>query len=672
MLFLLSGQLNIFVSNGKMSQQKEKLTRREKFAQQRVESLKHRSANISTVHDKKQKLVLGLILSVIAFLLYANSLNHEFVLDDSNAVTENHIVKQGVKGIPELLRTDYRAGYWTAKGELYRPLSLVMMAIEWEIAPNNPFPGHLINVLLYSLTVYLLFALLCRLLTGTSLIIPFLITLLFTVHPIHTEVVANIKSRDEILSFLFVLGALHLMLNYLKNEKIILLIAAAALYFLSFMSKESSITFLGVVPVMLYFFTEVPLKKNAMITAFFIGGAAVYLILRRMVLGEISDDSDVMLIDNFLIGANEFSTKTATAVKILGKYLGLLFFPYPLSIDYAYNQIPIVNWGNWKALLSLAVHLALIATAALRFRQKELWVFGIVFYLITISLYSNIFITIGSGFGERFLYVPSLGFCIALVALLALLTKTGAALSGESMAAMLGGNKTLVAIILVISIVGSVMTVQRSAVWNNHFLIYETDVKHAPNSARLHYWYANEFMKVKAMKATTEEEKFKLLDVSLKEYNRALEIYPDYADAYGQRGLAYYRKKDYDNAVADYKRAIDLEVGQWKVYNNLGVIYGERNNLDEAMKYFKLALKVDDRYADPYKNIGSIYFYRAQYDIAIQEYFKALERTTIADTQVRIDVYKFLAECYRMKGDAATQQKYATLAKQEEAQQQAN
>lgn len=655
-----------------MAQQKEKLTRKEKFIRQRGESLKHRQDNTSVAHVPMHRLISGLMLAVVAFLLYANSLKHEFVLDDSNAVTENHIVKQGIKGIPELLMTDYRAGYWTAKGELYRPLSLVMMAIEWEIAPNNPFPGHLINVLLYSLTVFLLFMLLCRMLPGASLIIPFLITLLFTVHPIHTEVVANIKSRDEILSFLFVLGALHVMLNYLKNEKIILLIAAATLYFLSFMSKESSITFLGAVPVMLYFFTGTPLKKNVMITAFFIGGAAMYLILRRMVLGGISDDSDVMLIDNFLIGANDFATKTATAVKILGKYLGLLFLPYPLSIDYAYNEIPIVNWSDWKSLLSLAVYLAMIVIAALRFRKKELWVFGIIFYLITISLYSNIFITIGSGFGERFLYVPSLGFCITLVALLARLIKTETADQGENMISMLSRNKILASTVAAIAIAGLVMTVQRSAVWNNHFLIYETDVKHAPNSARLHYWYANEFMKVRAMKAKTEQEKFRLLDVSLKEYDRALEIYPDYADAYGQRGLAYYRKKDYVKAVADYKRAIDLEVGQWKVYNNLGVIYGERSDLDQAMKYFKLALKVDDRYADPYKNIGSIYFYRKEYDLAIQEYFKALERTTIADTQTRLDIYNFLAECYRMKDDAANQQKYSALAKQEAARQQVN
>ncbi len=613
------------------------------------------------MQNKQHRLLLGVALSVIAFLLYANTLGHEFVLDDSNAVTENHIVKQGVNGIGELLSTDYRAGYWTAKGTLYRPLSLVMFAIEWELFPNNPFPGHLMNVLLYALTAYLLFTLLCRLLPSVSLIVPFLITLLFTAHPIHTEVVANIKSRDEMLSFLFVLGALHLGLNYLKNEKTSALIGAAALYFLSFMAKESSITMLAAIPVMLYFFTDVPVRKNLLVTGFFVGGAVVYLMLRRMVLGEISDISDVLLIDNFLIAAKDFSTKTATAVMILGKYLGLLLFPHPLSIDYAYNQIPIVNWANIKPLLSLAAYLILAGIALWRWKKKELWVFGILFFLISISLYSNILITIGSGFGERFLYVPSLGFAIAVVGLLAVFLKTK---NAEQLMGVFTENKIIVAIVLLLSVAGSVHTVARNTAWKDHYAIYSSDVKHAPNSARLHYWYANETMKVKALTAPNEQEKFKYLDEAIAEYNAALKIYPDYADAFGQRGLAYYRKKEQAKAIADYKRAIDLKVGQWKVYNNLGVIYGEQNNLQEAMKYFKLALKVDTRFPDPYNNIAKTYLMMGDYQNAIKYCFETLKYSTEEMTDIKQEMYSYLALCYEKIGDTANQQKYAQIAKQ--------
>src|ERR1051325_7022952 len=92
----------------KMTVSKERLTRKEKFAQQRLESQKEKRMAVGADSSKRLGLLLGLILAFIAFILYANTLKHEFILDDSNAVTENHIVRQGISGIPELLKTDYR------------------------------------------------------------------------------------------------------------------------------------------------------------------------------------------------------------------------------------------------------------------------------------------------------------------------------------------------------------------------------------------------------------------------------------------------------------------------------------------------------------------------------------------------------------------------------------
>ncbi len=644
-----------------MSEQR-KLTRKEKVAQQKQEAIHHKPKNETAGQDKKHIRVLGIILAVIAFSLYANTLSHGFLLDDSNAIIENHYVKQGLAGIPDLLVTDYRAGYWTAKGTLYRPLSLVMFAVEWELFPNNPFPGHLINVLLYALTAYLLFMLLRKLMPNVSLILPLLITLLFITHPIHTEVVANIKSRDEILSFLFVIGALHLTLNYLKNGKTLTMAIATVLYFLSFMSKESSITILGIVPLMLYFFTDTPVKKNLTMSGFFVAGAGVYLVLRKIVLGEIGDIPDVLLIDNFLVAATDVASKTATAVMILGKYLGMLFIPHPLSIDYAYNQIPIVRWNDYRPIVSFLAYAALVGIVIWRIRKKELWVFGISFYLITISLYSNLVITIGSGFGERFLYVPSLGFCIAFVGILEMLLRSNLAGAGNLMQ-VVRMNMATVAVVLLISGVASALTIARNPAWSDHYTVYSTDVKHAPNSARLHYWHGNEIMKEKAMKASNNELKIQLLDSAIAEYNRALAIYPEYPDAFGQRGLAYYRKGENDKAVSDYRNAIDRQVGQWKVYNNLGVIYGERGDLENAMKYFSLALKIDTRFPDPYKNLGSAYVMRGEFDAAIAEFNKALKYVSF-DKALEAELYQSLALCYEKKGDAATQQKYMRMAQQ--------
>ncbi|MAT54314.1 MAG: hypothetical protein CMN32_07505 [Saprospirales bacterium] len=639
----------------------KKLTRKEKIERNRQKGAAGRPTGAAKPMVR-ETLLLGLFIAFVAFAIYANTFGNDFILDDSNAITENHFVKQGVAGIPDILTTEYRAGYWQARGNLYRPVSLVMFAVEWQLFPNNPFPGHLINVLVYALCALLLFRLLCRLLPGWSVLVPALITLLFVVHPIHTEVVANIKSRDELMSFLFLIVSIHLLLDYVQGKRKRALWLAGLSFFFAMLSKEGVITMLAAIPLMLFFFTKAKKQQIIRATASLGIGAAVYLLIRASVLSaQTGEHYDLLLIDNFLVGAQSFSERTATAFKVLGKYLWMLFYPNPLSIDYAYNQIPIVNWANWQPIASLLVYLGLAGIVIRRFRKKEMWVYGIAFYLIAISLYSNLVLTIGSGFGERFLFLPSLGFCMALVGLLVLLTRSPLKDKSLNLTQSLKAGKVLVLILLPLFAAGAAMTMNRNTAWKDHFTIYETDVQHAPNSARLHYWYGNELMKEKALKAPTQEEKMKYLDLAIAQYNEALRIHPEYGDAYGQRGLAWYRKGDRQRAAADYQEAINRKVGSWKVYNNMGVIYGEQSNYPEALKQFQYALKVDNRYPLPYKNLGATYLLMGDIDNALKYLHQGLQYATETDTDVLREIYTYLAECYNQKGDQVNFEKYNRL-----------
>ena len=96
---------------------KRKLTRKEKIAQQHEAVRQQPESKQVSESPRKIRMILGLVVAALAFLLYANSLGNDFVLDDSNAITENHIVKQGVEGIPTLLKTSYRYGLLAGRGE---------------------------------------------------------------------------------------------------------------------------------------------------------------------------------------------------------------------------------------------------------------------------------------------------------------------------------------------------------------------------------------------------------------------------------------------------------------------------------------------------------------------------------------------------------------------------
>jgi len=146
---------------------------------------------------------LYFICGLFAFILYSNTLNHEYAYDDYPTIYGNQLTMQGVHGIPTLLRTAYWYGIDQENDWLYRPLSMVMFAVEWSLAPNQPALGHWMNVLWYVLSSLLLLRFLSDLLNQKNRLLAFAITLVWIAHPVHTEVIANIKSRDEIMCFLF-------------------------------------------------------------------------------------------------------------------------------------------------------------------------------------------------------------------------------------------------------------------------------------------------------------------------------------------------------------------------------------------------------------------------------------------------------------------------------------
>src|SRR5690349_15665328 len=185
------------------------LTRKEKIELQKTRTDVKQSEIRVKGKSGGIKWALALIIAGVAFALYVNTLGNGYALDDFSVIKENRQTKQGWGAFPEIFKTSFRYGYITNQDELYRPLPKASFAIEWAIAPDNPALAHFTNILLYALTGMLLF-LTFRKYMGGSVVIPFIASLLFIAHPIHTEAVANIKSRDEIMSLIFSLAAMNM------------------------------------------------------------------------------------------------------------------------------------------------------------------------------------------------------------------------------------------------------------------------------------------------------------------------------------------------------------------------------------------------------------------------------------------------------------------------------
>ena len=557
--------------------------------------------------DKKLILKFSLVIALVAFLLYSNTLKHQFVLDDYSVIKENQLTKGGTASLKEIFSSSYREGYGNNENNLYRPLTKAMFAIEWQLSPNNPHFHHLINVLMYAFVCVLLFIVLLRY-TKINIYILFIVALLFAAHPIHTEVVANIKSRDEISSMLFLLLSLLCIHKYLSNNKLLLLLSSLGCFFLALLSKESAIVYVALAPLFIYFFTETPLKNNIKITGSLAVVAILYMMLHIKIIGSIGI-KNIPVIDNSLLYTSDIIQQKATAIYIMGKYFLLMLFPHPLSSDYSFNTIPIVSsLANIGFLLALAFHIFLLYYAIKKIKEKHILSFCILFYLGSMVLASNIIMLIGTHLAERLLFFPSVAFCLAAVYLLCKALKINITDTSLKFPSLFKINNSLLMIVGVIILLYSIKTYSRNKDWKSDTTLFGCDLQTVPNSAHMLFYYANNLANKDSLNAVKNPiEREQRLIIAQKSITKALKLYELFPDAHNVAGRIYYEQKNFDAAFKSYSRAMEMNPGKGMYHNNAGTCLFSIGNYAEAAKAFEKAAEIDKFDTDARCNLGSAY-----------------------------------------------------------------
>jgi tetratricopeptide (TPR) repeat protein len=593
---------------------------------------------------------LCLVLGAVAFLLYANTLLHGYILDDVMVLKENMLVKQGVKAIPELFSTPHMRGYLVIPNDLYRPLSLVMFAIEYQFFGLNPVANHFFNIITFVGCVIVLFLFLNKLFEGRKTAIAFIAALVFALHPIHTEVVANIKSRDELLCYFFAFWSLNVFMNYMKQAKTSQLLLGCFLFFLALISKETAITLVVIIPVLFFMYYDDNKRRAILIFAATGLATIVFFVIRTMVLTKFNANepgATTDFMDNALAGAPSFPIKLATEFLVMGKYLKLMFIPYPLLANYSFNSIPFVDFGNIWALLSIAAYGVMIYFGIKRFAQnkKDPWAFAILFYLATLSLFSNFPFLMGAEMAERFAFFASTGFCIAVaLAIEQWLLKADA---GNVMS--LKASKTLAILAPLVLVFGG-LTVARNMDWKDEYTLYKTDLEKSPNDSRLYQYLATAIAE-NMYPEEPDSTKRKAMDKESTEYlKQALNIYPNFAEAHVELGRLYERGGNFDSALTHNSRALQLKpfnatannnmgsvcitLGKYKeaipylkrsidgnanfkyVYLNLARAYRQLKEYDSSAKNYLLMLQFDPNYVEAQKELATVYFVQQKYDLA--------------------------------------------------------
>lgn len=578
---------------------------------------------------------VSLAVFAFAFLLYANTLGHGFVLDDDIVIKRNVFTQQGFSGIGGILGNDTFYGYFQEKGKetlvtggRYRPLTLVLFAMVYQVFKDNAFMYHLLTVLLFAATCMLLYRTLYLLLRQKSeeyaALTAAIAAFLFTAHPIHTEVVANIKGCDEIVTLLGSLGAMWLTIKAFDTGKSRLALLAGAVFFLACLSKENAAAFFVAIPLALWFFRSADFGKVIQYSLPAWVAFAVFFLLRGAILEWRFGGEPMELMNNpFLkIVGNEWvkfsaAERLATIFYTLGKYVLLLVFPHPLTHDYYPRQIGIIQFSHPMALFGLALYSFLSWYLISGLRQKDPVRFGIAVYLLALSIVSNFVFPIGTNMGERFAFMPSVGFCLAAAALIV------------SVWGKIGVNGGL-AIVGLVCVLFAAKTILRNPAWASNEKIFFTDLAVSSNSAKIRNACGGTLLD----KATAEKDpalQKKYCEEALPHLNKALEIYPNYKDAYISRGGCYYLLKQYEKAIADYRVAGQLSKNDKKTTDLLvmalrdgGMFAGEKEkNFTKAMKYLTEAWQLNQKDPTIARLIGVAYAYQNKNAEALPWFQKA-------------------------------------------------
>lgn len=526
---------------------------------------------------------MGVFFFLMAFLLYAPTIGHQYAFDDSIVIVDNKFTQKGIAGIPDLLTRDFFEGIYeegmNLTGGRYRPLSLLMFALEYQFFGLNPAVGHFINVLLYALTALLLFRVLARWF-GRESLVTLLATLLFVVHPIHTEVVANIKSRDEILALLLLLGTFQALHRYTEHRKPLWMGLAALAFFGAMLSKESAFTFVVVIPLTLWALEKRTGKEAVSLSMPLWIAAFAYIALRTAMVGGGSDQPQTDLLENPLYGT-DMGTRLGTVAVIVLHYWRLLFLPHPLSCDYSFDQIPRVGMGDPFALISIALHISLLAYVLWRLPKKEVLPWALIAVFAPLSPALNLFFNVGAPMGERFLYISSLGFSVGMAFLIQKATRW------EKVESLFRQPLAVGAVLLVAGGL-AVLSFQRSKDWYNNETLFTADVKTVPNSAKVHYYYGNTILKkyLALPAAEQEKQKAKLLGICETEFKRAVEIYPDFHTAMYNVGLVYYNKPEPQKALEYWEKTLQLMPRHIITLQMMAELYARYlNNPDKSLEY---------------------------------------------------------------------------------------
>jgi tetratricopeptide (TPR) repeat protein len=496
--------------------------------------------------------------------LYALTLSHGFIFDDKPAIVDNvHI--RSLRHIPDIFKGTYWAGSDREHG-MYRPLTTLSFAFNFSLTGLSAWSYHLVNLTLHGLISTLV--LFVALHWGLSLKMGVIGASLFAVHPIHVEPVTNLAARGDLLAtfFLLIMMLLH---PFAKEKGGWTTILPALAYALAMFSKE-----VGVVGIVWIFFQDrlikhphpMPSRQAVRIYLCYAIVLIAYMAARFHAVGGFWVPV-IPFLDNPLAHTDAL-TRMLTSLSLFGKGFLLLLCPLNLSADYSYNGISLIkSVSEMRFLGHLILIIGLLTLGFIKHRYTKFIKVAGGCYLLAWLPSSNLLFPIGTIFGERLLYLPSVVFCMmAGVAIVGSLDRFS--------------KWVLPSAAILICLILSVRSVSYALAWKDPISLFSAAVKSVPGSAKAHYNLGAAFRDAGDLKRAK------------KSWLKAITIYPDHVESLGDLGSLSFINQRWEKAKSYWERAVKVAPNRGAAWYNLGLLYRRLGNQEASSKAFQRFVEV--------------------------------------------------------------------------------
>ncbi|MBL7054179.1 tetratricopeptide repeat protein [Candidatus Woesearchaeota archaeon] len=580
-----------------------------------------------------KNLIAVFLIIFLSITAYGNIFINDFVWDDYMFILEN----TEIKSFSNVL------GFFTSSIDgLYRPLRSISYAVVYSVFKDNPFGYHLYALFLHIMISILAYFIILKIINKRN--IALIASLLFALHPVHTGRVTNMTAGFDLLGIFLYLLAFYFYVWFSKcrkseisehaqkskrfftNKKLNYLILSVIIFFIGLLASEEVITLPLIIILYEFSFNKERFSKDNFKSLFkryspFFIIAGIYVFFRFFVLGMYGRVPEYASQGWYFTGI--------TMTKVFIGYILLLIFPFDLKL---FHDVAIAN-SIFDVLLPILI-LIFIVFITIRLFNKITF-FCVFWFFITLLPVSNI-VPLVVLMAERYLYLPSLGFCLLLAfafdKIYNLDIKKNIRIG-------------LVVFIVLLFLSYSFAVVKRNAEWKDNLTLWTETVKDSPNNSGAHdnlgFTYERmgrykeaitEFSKAIELKPDNYKAhtnlgvalaKVGLYNYSIIEFETAL-TFNQYYKTYNKLGLVYAETGEYEKAILMLNKTVVLKPKYAKGYNDLGTIYGQVGSFDASLEAFKTAIILDKDYADAHYNLGVLYDFLGERGKALEELRKSV------------------------------------------------